>query len=158
MTASKQCLEVINGCDFPDESYMWVERLCLKWTPKQIIGLVWNKDKKGVHDWDWFDPFFASGYVPIIKPSNHVNMDDSFWKTYIVICSFVDPFSVDQLGLIDIMKKDTFRVKQAIQKSKPNILYLFKVWEGMETTETVSINNAQMIEIKKHEVNLSEFD
>lgn len=144
-------MEVLSRCDFPEDCYIWVEKLCIKYTSKQIISLVWSKDKKGLHDWDWFDPFFTNGYIPTIKECEDIDMNSDFWVAYAEICGFVDPFSIEDINLISDMSGDTLRLREAISKSKPNIKYLHKVWQDVEV-EHVVVNNDQMVDISKHSV------
>lgn len=151
MNHSKQCMEVLSRCDFPEDCYVWVEKLCLRYTSKQIISLIWSKDKKGVHDWDWFDSFFSNGYIPIIKNVINIDMNEEFWIAYNIICKRILPFSIDDMGLISDMSGDTLRLEEAINKSKPNIKYLHKVWQDTEI-EHIVVNNSQLIDIKKHKV------
>ena len=152
MTHSKQAMEVISKCDFPEEDcYPWIEKLCLQYTHRQIISLVWAKDKGGVHDWDWFVPFFG-GYVPIIKRPIVIKMDTEFWKAYDRICNFVKPFSVDYMGLISEMSKDTLRLEEAIKMSRPNLKYVHIVWQDLEPRPVFTNDADAMPEIKNYGV------
>lgn len=154
MVHSRQAMQVIEECDFPDECYRWVEGLCCKHTPKQIINIIWGKDKSGGKDWMWFKPIFEGKYVPISNTQVEVEMDDKFWEAYDTICLFVEPFHIFDLPLIDRMKGDIGRIESAISRSKPNLKYLCKVWEDTEQIEY----RRGAEEIQKHEVNTVEFD
>lgn len=133
MTHSKECEQVLRECDFPEDAYRWVERRLTRFYGKQIIQLVWSKDPKGIHPWDWFDPFFANGYVPSKRIVN-VRFTEEFWETYELVGDFVEPYSTELLSLIDEMAGDTQRVIAAMKRSKPNLKYLWKVWSDTEGT------------------------
>jgi hypothetical protein len=154
MTHSKQALQVIEACDFPEDCYPWIEELCCKHTPKQIISVIWSKDKGGDHSWQWFVPIFNGKYIPISNTQVEVEMDKDFWEAYDLICQFVEPFHIFDLPLIDRMKGDLGRIQSAISRSKPNIRYLCKVWEDTEKVEY----RRGAEEIQRHEVDTIEFD
>lgn len=130
MIHTDQAMEVMEKCDFSEESYRWVEKLCLEHTAKQIVQLVWSKDPGGIRDWDWFAPFFDRGYVPKI---NHieVNIGENFWEAYEIIAGFVQSFSVFDMPLIGEMSEDTSSMRVALERSKPNVKYVYKVWQDV---------------------------
>lgn len=136
MIHTKQAMEVMEKCDLPEESYRWVEKLCLSHTPKQIIQLIWSKDPEGVHDWDWFAPFFDKGYVPRISKIE-VEIKEGFWETYEILANFVESFTVFDMPLIAEMSEDTYSVRVALEKSKPNVKYVYKVWQSIRPKQMV---------------------
>jgi len=150
MVHSKPCMEILSELDFPKSSYMWLESILLNHSKKQIISLVDNKDPDGEHSWSWFTPFFK-GYVK--KTLDYVvDMNDSFWIAYDIICNFVDPFQVSDMELIKRMSHDIDRIHRAINKSKPNIRYVVKVWDGLPPTMLGIERSYEIPEIKKHKV------
>jgi hypothetical protein len=142
-------------CDFGEDAYRWIEQKLCHHFPKQITQLVWSKDKAGDHDWDWFEPFFQ-GYVPR-KRQIEVDFTVEFWETYETVCEFVESFPVDYLPLIGEMSGDTQRVMAAIERSKPNLMYLYKVWTDTRGREDFDAP-VELPDISKHEVNTVDFD
>ena len=155
MTHSKPCNQVLSELDFPEASYIWVETILLKHTPKQIISLIDSKDPNGEHDWLYFVPFFK-GYVKQVLDYTVV-FDEKFWIAYDLICDFVEPFQTSDMELIQRMSNDMDRIYRAIQKSKPHIRYLVKVWEGLPPTFSGLEVEYEIPEIKKHNVKTRDF-
>jgi len=148
-------MEILSELDFPESSYMWLESILLSHTRKQIISLVDSKDPDGEHSWSWFIPFF-NGYVK--KTLDYaVVMDDPFWIAYDVIANFVEPFQVSDMELIKRMSHDIDRIYRAISKSKPNIRYVAKVWDGLPPTMLGIERSHEIPEIKKHHVDIRIF-
>lgn len=143
-------MEVMQELDFPESSFMWLETTLLTHTKKQIIQLVCSKDPEFEYGWDWFMPFF-NGYVPEILDYAIV-LDDEFWVAYDIVCSFVDPFQTSDMELIKKMSRDLDRLHRAINKSKPNVRYLSKVWDGLPPTMTGQERTYSIPDIEKHDV------
>lgn len=156
MIHSKQCLYVINKCDFKNDAYKIIERYLLIYTPKQIINMVWRMDKLGKHQIEWFESILSGNYMKKFDLGISIIFDDNFWETYDIICNFIEPFDIRDIELIQHMSGDTLRLQDAIHRSKPNLKYIYKVWSDIKI---VNFNDASaIIEIKKHEVNTIEFD
>ncbi len=152
---TKQAKLVLSRCDFGKGDIRHLEKTLANHTAKQIIDLVWRRDPKGEHpSFEWFLPFFKNGYVPKIVGISAI-FDDNFWKTYDMIDDFVEPYDNESLELISTMSMDTERVERAMSKSKPNIIYLFKVWEGLES---ISYSEPDIVEIKNYGVKTTELD
>lgn len=155
MVHSKTCMEILSELDFPESSYMWLESILLKHSKKQIISLVDSKDPDGEHSWSWFTPFFCGYVKPILDYV--VILDDSFWIAYDIICSFVEPFQTSDMELIKRMSHDIDRIHRAISKSKPNIRYVAKVWNGLPPTMLGIERSYEIPDIKKHNVEIRIF-
>lgn len=155
MTHSKECEHVMAECDFGEHAHRWLEKVLTRHYPKQIIQLVWAKDKAGLHDWDWFVPFFDHGYVPR-KRSITVEFTEEFWEMYDLVGSFVEPYTIELFPLIEEMSGDTQRVEVAMARSKPNLKYLYKVWSDTEIQQT---QDASVLpEIRTYNVETGNFD
>lgn len=150
---TKQAEEIINICGFDFKDIRSIEKVVTSHTPKQILSLVRNKDPDRKHDFEWFLPFFK-GYVKKILDVS-VLFDDLFWCAYDVLDKFVDPFDVSLLPLVNEMSNDIERLEKAIEKSKSNIKYVYKVWSDIP--ETIVPEKAEKIEIRKYEVKTIKF-
>jgi hypothetical protein len=129
---TKGCREAMEIGDFGDDEYRTIEGWMIEHSPDQVRKLVWKKDPGGNHDAAWFDPFFKTGYVPRISQLlSPISMDEDFWKTYDYLSEFVDDdFWVTDMELIYEMSRDMDRFYSAVQQSKPNIRYVFKVFSS----------------------------
>lgn len=155
MIHSKPCMEVMSELDFPEPSYQWLESILLRHTKKQVISLVDSKDPDGEHTWSWFMPFFEGYVKPVLD--YYVEMNLEFWMSYDIICNFVEPFQVQDLLLVGKMSRDMDRIYRAIEKSKPNIRYVSKVWDGLPPTMLGIERRLEIPDITKHEVKTREF-
>lgn len=118
--------------DFPEESFFYYEPILYKVPMSAVLNLVKSKDKKWEHEWDWFKPFFDNGYV---KQQYNLDFDpdNEFWDCYQIVGEFVEPYDVRNFYIIEEMKLSSpYRIRQAMKKAKPNIVYLYKVWADIK--------------------------
>lgn len=152
---TKQCRDVLAACDFPIDAARHVERYVSRCTPRQVINLVWSKDKDGVHSADWFAPFFDNGYIKS-KIDIQCSFDEAFWSAYDWLSMALDKdFSVFDFPLIDKMARDTKRMKVAFSKSRVYAIpYIYKVYEGTQETKVGGDNTSAVssFEIKSSKI------
>jgi len=136
---TEQCRAVLSECDFPPEAYRLMEYLLCRHSPAQIMALVWKKDPDGLHNLDWFCPFFTKGYVKrVICLEPEPDFGVEFWKAYDEAALLFPTLSTFDLAGIQIMSADIPRMRRAANQSKvKKVPYVVKVWEGMEPTRTI---------------------
>lgn len=136
MKHSKQCRRILNECDFKESNYIMIEQALINHTPNQIVSLVWSKDKNG--EQEDFAYFLRSLIqLPKIKTINgDVIFTPDFISAYEELANFVDDdFDLSDFILIQDMSKDINRMLIAMNKSKPNIRYIYKVFNGIEPVQ-----------------------
>jgi len=154
---TKQCRFVVDSCGFDVVDSHEIEQLMCKNTPGQVVDLVKRKDPDGIQSSiKWFLPFF-NGYV---KPVVNVvcGSGNLFWSTYDIVCQFVEDFDVSHLPLVLDMSMDTERMKRSMSRSKPNIVYLHKVWSSLSAVESPQVFNKIEGDIERHTVSKIKFD
>jgi len=136
-----QCKLVLDECDFPETDIKEIEIVLIEHSPAQIIHLVWSKDPKGIHDFEWFKPFFK-GYVKKIN-KRVFEPDDAFWSAYYYLDQVVDTLSSYDMPSIYDMSREMKKLKMAVGKSRVNsVPYIYKVFKGIKlvTVETNKID------------------
>lgn len=97
---TRQAVWVFKNTDFPVSIYKDLEMKLCKHTAPQIIDLVWRKDKAGIHDWEWFAPFFK-GYLHRMRQVE-IDFDDMFWKIYDLLSCHLKSWDVTQMPYVKL--------------------------------------------------------
>ena len=154
---TKQARQVMTACGFPESDLYNIENLMCRYFPKQVINLVRVKDKDGDQtSIEWFLPFFK-GYVRQVMDIT-MGATPEFWKTYDLVCQVVEDFDVIDMPLILELSMDTGRLRVAMTKTKPNLRYLHKVWQGLPAFQGPQTFNTVQMDIRKHEVVKTQLD
>lgn len=139
-----QCKQVIEACDFKLADAKIIEEFLTKVTPNQLISFVWQRDKKGEHDAEWFRPFIATGYLKW-KDSIACSFSEDFWYAYNVFDVMCE-ISVFDFPILDEMGKARDRMKKAISQSKvQNVKYIYKIFQDIPET-VKAVNNVDKVQ------------
>jgi hypothetical protein len=143
------CREVISLCGFDEKQYRLIEPVVYWLDPKRIASVVRRTDPRGEHDdFGWFVKPVMSMFGDLV---HELTMDDAFWPTYDQIASWLElDFYPGDLELIAIMSQDERRISYSMGKSRKNIRYLYKVWDGAKPTERTL--NEVFFKLEQHEV------
>ena len=140
---TRQCVLVLRATQFPIDIYRELEMLLTDHMAKQVINCVWNKDPRGIHDWNWFR--FIKHYLPRAQAECIVKVEftEEFWETYDVISLHLRPFGIQSMPLISEMK-DLKKVKMVLPYSRS----LYQLYDNYKKVPEFNIP----IELEKHKV------